>query len=212
MRLLDFLELAPEFAEEFAKYKAVVAELDDHERRAVAFVGDSRKFVRDLAKELGAVYEAIFKKSLVEDLLGEASMAVKIHDKEGLTLAFLVLDLVWSSDDDARLGAKIVAQGVRPEYKGFGLNRVLLDATEIFLGCFVADKCFDARHELTRMFEQLEPGERRLFLVAPCGAASKKRLASLPKHGFAKTDSIWGQDEDEVVFERELALLPAEEP
>jgi hypothetical protein len=212
MRLLDFLELAPEFAEEFAKYKAVVAELDDHERRAVAFVGDSRKFVRDLAKELGAVYEAIFKKSLVEDLLGEASMAVKVHDKEGLTLAFLVLDLVWSSDDDARLGAKIVAQGVRPEYKGFGLNRVLLDATEIFLGCFVADKCFDARHELTRMFEQLEPGERRLFLVAPCGAASKKRLASLPKHGFAKTSSDWGQDEDEVVFERELALLPAEEP
>lgn len=210
MRLLDFLELAPEFAEEFAKYKAVVAELDDHERRAVAFVGEQRKFVRDLAKELGAVYEAIFKKSLVEDLLGEASMAVKIHDKEGLTLAFLVLDLVWSSDDDSRLGAKIVAQGVRPEYKGFGLNRVLLDATEIFLGCFVADKCFDARHELTRMFEQLEPGERRLFLVAPCGAASKKRLASLPKHGFVKTDSIWGQDEDEVVFERELALLPDE--
>lgn len=211
MKLVDFFELAPEFAHEFPKTKDIVTELDESERKAVAYMQDTRSFTKKLALSLDDVYRATFDKPMPVDQIRDASMAVAINDKQDKTLAFLVLDFVWSCDETSRLGAKVVAQGVRPEYKGFGLNKLLFNATEVFLGCFVADKCFDERHELARMFVQLEPDERRMFLVAPCGVSSKKRLHSLAKHGFTKTPSDWRQEEDEVIYERELHLLPPDD-
>ena len=211
MRLVNFSELASEFAEEFPKYKDIVTELDESERKAIAYVQHSRNFLGMLALDLDDVYEATFGKPVPEDLLRDASMAVAIGDKEDKILAVLVLEFVWSFDEDSRLGARVVAQCVRPEYKGFGLNKLLFNAAEVFIGCFVADKCFDERHELSRMFEQLESDERRMFLVAPCAVSSKKRLLSLPKHGFSKTDSDWRQEKEEVIFERELHLLPPDD-
>ena len=214
MKAHTLLELASEFTDEYVMHPQIVEALELKELSAVAYIRDSPEYVRELLDKFSSFHQAVFEQPLTFDLDREdPSIAIAINDKKGATQVFLVLDILWSDDEDQRIGAKILRLGSRsPESNS--LDSLLFNVAEIFLGCFAIDAHFDKDHDLSVLMGQLGSDEPHMHLVAICAADSPKLLTdTLHRSGFfAKADANWSQEKDQVIFERQLVLLSPEEP